>query len=92
MKIVWSPAAWADVGRIYAFLAEIDVEVADQAFDRLVEAPSMLLSYPRRGSRLSSVDDLEIRELRVGQYILRYGLISDKVLILRFFHNRENRP
>jgi plasmid stabilization system protein ParE len=49
MKITWSAAAWADVGRIYAFLAERDLDAADQAFDRLLNAPSQLLNFPRRG-------------------------------------------
>lgn len=92
MKITWSAAAWADVGRIYAFLAEHDLDAADQAFGRLLNAPSQLLSFPRRGSRLSSSGDLEIRELRVGNYIIRYGLNRDGIAILRLFHGRENRP
>ena len=67
MKIVWTAAAWADVGRIYALLAEHDLNAADQSFDQLLQAPSLLHDFPRRGSRLSSVVDLEIRELRVGR-------------------------
>lgn len=91
MKIVWSGAAWADVGRIYAFLAELDLEAADQAFDKLTNAPTLLLDFPRRGSRVSSVESIEIREFRIGNYIIRYGLNRDKILVLRFFHGREDR-
>jgi plasmid stabilization system protein ParE len=91
MKLVWSAAAWTDVGRIYAFLAEHDLDAADQAFDRLVNAPSQLLDFPRRGSRLRQTKDLEIRELRAGSYIVQYGLKQDEILVLRFFHGREDR-
>ena len=91
MKIVWTAAAWADVGRIYAFLAEHDLNAADQSFDQLLQAPSLLHDFPRRGSRLSSVVDLEIRELRVGKYVLQYGLRREAIVVLRFFHGREDR-
>ena len=92
MKIVWSAAAWTDVGRIYAFLAEHDLDAADQTFDRLVNAPSQLLDFPRRGSRLRQTKDLEIRELRTGSHIVQYGLKQDEIQVLRFFHGREDRP
>lgn len=91
MNIIWSAEAWADVGRIYAFLAEHDLDAADQTFGRLLNAPSQLLDFPRRGSRLNSVGEIEIRELRLGSYIVRYGLRRDDVLVLRFFHGREDR-
>ena len=85
MKITWSAAAWTDVGRIYAFLAEHDLDAADHVFDRLLNAPSQLLSFPRRGSRLSSSENLEVRELRVGNYIIRYGLNGDEIQGSGFF-------
>ena len=91
MKITWSAAAWDDVGRIYAFLAEYDLNAADRIFDRLVEAPTMLQDFPRRGSRLNRVANIEIREFRLGNYIVRYGLKRDELLILRFVHGREHR-
>ena len=91
MKIRWSAAAWTDVGRIYSFLAEHDLDAADQVFERLLSAPAQLLNFPRRGSRLSSSGDLEIRELRVGNYIVQYGLTREEVRVLRFFHGREDR-
>ena len=92
MNVVWSAAAWADVGRIYAFLAEHDLDAADHVFDTLLDAPSRLLDFPRRGSRISTLRKAEVRELRVGRYIVRYGLTQTEILILRIFHGRENRP
>lgn len=91
MRIVWSSAAWADVDRLHAFLAERDLDAADAVFDRLANAPEALLKFPRRGPRLSEFDPREVREFRVGNYLLRYELAGTDILVLRFFHAREDR-
>lgn len=92
MKIVWSSAGWTDVDRLHEFLAERDADSADVAFDRIVNSPAMLLDFPRLGPRLSEFDPREVRELRVGAYVLRYELRGVEIFVLRVFHARENRP
>lgn len=91
MRIVWSSAAWADVDRLYAFLAEHDLDAADAVFDKLTNAPTALLKFPRRGPRLTEFDSREVREFRVGRYLLRYELAGTDIFVLRFFHAREER-
>jgi plasmid stabilization system protein ParE len=91
MTIVWSSAAWADIDRLHAFLAEHDLDAADAAFDSLANAPAELLDFPRRGSRLSQYDPREVREFRVRGYLLRYELAGGDIFVLRFFHAREDR-
>jgi plasmid stabilization system protein ParE len=91
MRIVWSSAAWADVDRLHAFLAEHDPDAADAVFDRLANAPSALLDFPRRGPRLSEFDPRDVREFRVGNYLLRYELVGKDLFVLRYFHAREDR-
>jgi plasmid stabilization system protein ParE len=91
MRIVWSSAGWADVDRLHAFLAEHDVDAADAIFDKLANAPTALLDFPRRGPRLSQFDPREVREFRVGGYLLRYELAGTDIFVLRFFHAREDR-
>ena len=91
MKILWSSRGWADVDRLHKFLAEHDIDAADAVFDKLANAPASLLAFPRRGSRLSQYDPREVRELRVGNYLIRYELKETDILVLRFFHFRENR-
>lgn len=91
MTIFWTSAAWADVDRLHAFLVEEDVDSADALVDKLVQAPEKLLDFPRRGPRLSQYDPREVREFRVGRYVLRYELAGATILVLRFFHTREDR-
>jgi plasmid stabilization system protein ParE len=91
MSIIWSPGAWADIDRLHAFLAEHDLEAADVLLDTLANSPAELLDFPRRGTRLSEYDDREVREFRVGSYLLRYELVGTDIFVLRFFHAREDR-
>ena len=91
MRIVWSATAFADIDRLHAFLAEHDPDAADALIDRLANAPSVLLDFPRRGPRLSEFDPREVREFRVGNYLLRYEVEGTALIVLRFFHAREDR-
>lgn len=91
MNIRWSEAARADLGRLYDFLSRRDLHAADEVLDRLIGTPKSLLSFRRRGEKLTEYEPLEVRELRVGRYVVRYQLTDDWISILRIFHLREDR-
>lgn len=91
MTIRWSPEARDDLDRIGDFVAAYDPVHAGEVERELSEAPRKLLEFRRRGSRLSQFDPREVRELRVGRYLLRYELIGSKIRVLRLFHGREDR-
>lgn len=91
MKITWSPEARDDVSRLGDFHAAYDPVRANEIELELYEAPKKLLEFPRRGIRLGEFDPQEVREFRVDVYVLRYELAANDILVLRFFHSRENR-
>ena len=91
MTIVWTSVAWADVSRLYAFLVQHDLDAADAVFDRLVEAPEALLDFPRRGRSIGNYSPREVREFSVGRYRMRYEVTASQIMVLRFFHGREDR-
>lgn len=91
MRFSWSAAARADLDRLHDFLAQYSLDAADAALDLLANAPRGLVEFPRRGSRLSEFDPREIREFRVGMYLLRYELRASEIFVLRIFHAREDR-
>lgn len=92
MRIRWTLEARDDVDRLADFVAPYDPLRADQIEQELGDAPKRLLEFPRRGSRLSEFDPREVREFRVGPYLLRYEVNGGDITVLRFFHARENRP
>ena len=91
MTIRWSSEARDDVDRLVDFMAAHDPILAGEIEQDLSQAPKKLLDFPRRGSRLSEFDSREVREFRVGGYLLRYELAGTDIVVLRFFHAREDR-
>lgn len=91
MIIRWSPEARDDVDRLVDFVAALDPGLTDEVEQQLAQSPKGLLQFPRRGPRLSEFDPREVREHRIGRYILRYELADTDIIVLRFFHAREDR-
>lgn len=91
MIIGWSSEARDDVDRLADFVAAYDPVLANEVEIELSQAPKKLLQFPRRGTRLSEFDPREVREFRVGRYLLRYELTASDIHVLRFFHGRELR-
>lgn len=91
MTIRWSSEARDDVDRLADFVAAYDPLRASEIEQELNQAPKSLVQFPRRGPRLSEFDPQEVREYRVGKYLLRYELVEAEIFVLRFFHAREDR-
>lgn len=91
MTIRWSVEARDDVDRLADFIAAHDPVLADEVELELEQAPKKLVDFPRRGSRLSEYGPREVREFRIGGYLLRYELVRHDIIALRFFHAREDR-
>lgn len=91
VSIRWSREARGDLDRLIDFMFVYDAALADDVERQLVQAPRRLLEFPRRGMRLSEFEPREVRELRIGRYLLRYELAGTEILVLRFFHGREDR-
>lgn len=91
MTIRWSAEGRDDVDRLVDFVARYDPTLADEIEQELSAAPKALLAFPRRGPRLDEFSPREVREYRVGRYVLRYELAQADIVVLRFFHAREDR-
>jgi plasmid stabilization system protein ParE len=91
VTIRWSREARDDVDRLVDFIAVYDPDLANEIEQELARAPRNLLNFPRRGARLTAFTPQEVRELRIRRYVLRYELVSEDIIVLRFFHAREER-
>lgn len=72
-------------------MAVHDPALANEIEHRLEQAPKSLIQFPRRGPRLAMFDRREIREYRFDRYVLRYEVADSDIIVLRFFHAREDR-
>ena len=94
MRLIFSPAAIADLERLRAFLQTQNPDAAQRAIRSIDEAVQSLTTFPALG-RPSGI--ARVRELIVpfGQSadVLRYAHLreEDAIFVLRIWHGRESR-
>ena len=80
MRVIWSPAALGDVGRIYDYIVSFNPSAAERLARRLIEAGEQLERFPERGRpALAGTREMTI----VWPYILVYEVVDDTVNVLR---------
>ncbi|MDD5458996.1 MAG: type II toxin-antitoxin system RelE/ParE family toxin [Phycisphaerae bacterium] len=91
-KIVWSVAASRDIIRLRSFIEPHNQNAARRAAEAIKKAPSVLMEFPLIGK---SVEGRQEREISIpfGKrgYIMRYRLDANTVVILRIWHDLEER-
>jgi len=96
MKLAFSREARGDVVRLRTFIAEHDPTAAGRAARRLIQGIERLARHPRLGKRVGIAPDQiapeEIRDWLVGDYVIRYLIANDQIIVLRLWHGKENRP
>lgn len=95
--LVWLPDALADLERLYAFIEPHSAEAAGRAINTLIEAAQSLEQFPEKGRPWELEWETEdgFRELPVWfgakDYVIRYRLHQDKIIIVRVWHGLEER-
>jgi plasmid stabilization system protein ParE len=95
VKLAFSREARDDLVRLRAFIAQHDPAAAQRAARRLVQGIERLVRYPKLGRRVSIAPDEEapeeIRDWLVGDYVIRYLIAIDRILVLRIWHGKGRR-
>ena len=96
MKLAFAREARDDLVRLRAFVAKHDPAAAQRVAARLVRGIERLLRHPRLGGKVGmgpgATAPEEIRDWLVGDYVVRYLIASDRVIVLRVWHGKEKRP
>lgn len=91
MKLEYTAEAVGDLARLREFIAEHDPEAAERIADRLQSGINSLLNHPKLGHPVTYAPEPEsIRDLVIGDYLVRYLLLESRSLVLRVWHQREN--
>lgn len=91
MKIDYTEDAIEDLIQLRKFIAAKDPGAANRYARSLLEGITRLETQPCLGHSVSYAPEPEsIRDLNVGNYIVRYALLDEQILILRIWHHREN--
>jgi plasmid stabilization system protein ParE len=91
MKINWTSKALSDVTRLYEFLQSVNQPAAVRVVQSLTQAPDKILEHPRLGIKLEEFEKREVRQLFIGDYEMRYEILTGDIFILRIWHVREDR-
>jgi plasmid stabilization system protein ParE len=91
MQLQWTTSANLDLVRPHAFLYPVNPRAAARVVQQLVAAAEQLLTYPELGERLAEFSPRNVRRLIVGDYELRYELTDTTIIVLRLWHDREDR-
>jgi plasmid stabilization system protein ParE len=95
VKLVYSPEAVADLRRPHDFVAEQNPLTARRLSKSLRDNIKRLKQFPHMGRRVRQSADVwapeEIRDWVTGTYIARYLLLNETIVILRIWHQKENR-
>lgn len=92
MRLEYSREAVTDLKRLRAFIAEHNPRAASRISSELKQGLQSLTSYPQLGHRVLHAPDPEIiRDLVLGKYIVRYLLLQERVVVLRVWHQLEER-
>jgi len=89
MRLQLTRAATRDLTRLRDFIARHDPSAAARVAKRLGRTLRLLRDQPELGR---AVEDLaSVRDLVAGDYVVRYSVREDTVVILRLWHGREAR-
>jgi len=92
MKISYTPEAINDLIRLREFIEQKNPLAAQRIANTIRKGIKQLKAFPNIGVEVEEAPNPEIvRDLILGNYIVRYLLTTGKVHILRIWHHKENR-
>jgi plasmid stabilization system protein ParE len=95
VKLAFSREARGDLVRLRAFIAKHNPAAAERLARRLIQGIERLLRNPRLGRRVTVAPDQmapeEIRDWVVGEYVVRYLIADQRIVVLRVWHGKEQR-
>jgi addiction module RelE/StbE family toxin len=91
MIVKWRPAAETDLDVIFEFLEANNLRLAYRFAESLSKAALSLATFPHRGRPGRKPGTRELIVVRLYVIVYKVGEAEGTVLILRIFHDRQNR-
>ena len=89
MKLKFTRSALRDLTRLHDFIARKNPTAAKRVSQQLKRSITRIFDHPELGSK---VDELVgVRDLVSADYVVRYLVLAQEIIILRVWHGRENR-
>lgn len=92
MRLAYSADAVADLVRLREFIAETDPIAAARVAKALIARVSQLREFPMMGRAVALAPDPDsVRDAMFGNYVVRYAVHAEVVVVLRVWHRFEQR-
>ena len=92
MKLSYSKESIRDLQRLRNFIREKTPDAARRIAKSIRKGIGQLRSFPYLGVEVSRAPHPQnIRDLIIGNYIARYLVHNNQIIILRIWHHKENR-
>ena len=89
MKVTYTERAGRDLIRLRDFIRKKNPQAAQIVSRQLIKNIQSLVDLPQMGPPVEELDDF--RELVARDYIVRYRVLSDEIVILNIWHGKEDR-
>jgi toxin ParE1/3/4 len=89
-RVAWTTTAAEDLEEIAAYIAEDSPSAASRFVRRTRDAARSLVRLPERGRRVPEAEELDVRELLLGDYRLIYRVESSAISIVTIAHGARD--
>jgi addiction module RelE/StbE family toxin len=91
MQIRWSPAAAADLSRIFEYIRQENPSAAERVVRTIYDSASSLVSFPNRGKagRVEGTRELPLPSL---PFLVVYRVLEHAVEIANVIHGAQRWP
>lgn len=90
MKIIFTPESIEDLKRLREFIAAKSPDAANRIANSLMTGIRKLKTFPNLGIEVTKAKSDMIRDLILGDYIVRYLVLQETIHILRIWHHKED--
>ena len=90
MKTIYTPESVRDLQRLREFIAIKNPNAASRIANALQTGIKKLKTFPNLGTDVREDESKMIRDLVLGDYIVRYLLLKESIYILRIWHQKED--
>jgi toxin ParE1/3/4 len=87
---VFHPDAYTDLGDIWEFIAEDNLDAADRVLAEIYERIRSLVPFPHQGHRRPDLTSRPLRFHTVRDFVIAYAPYEKPLLVLAVLHGRRN--